>query len=506
MHVTRKIILSATVIAMLTTFGWIGQTSGQMVSALDSDGLNSEEVDNTIPNPEWLGYREFDVVAAPAPLPARKFRLTWSYIEKRSGNAALSYNRFGNSYEGGSPLTRKLDPDDPQSTVEMRISELMDLPPEEMPLDEAKELLGEYFYQRIMDATRHEYCDFDYRIRESREPFAILLPEVSMMRGLARALALKARVEILEGDYADAVETIKSGVEMARHTAETPFLVSGLVGTAIYRIMHAELELLIQQPDAPNMYWALSTLPRPIIDYREALECESDFFFIMFPQLHDLDRKFDDLDFDLSDLQSGMNSVMNMSDGGSEWQMRGLVAAMALKGYPAARDWMIELGFTREEVESRPLTEVVVRYAMYQYELERDEMFKWLSLPYWQAIDGIHEADVFVTERMRQDILPIGALLLPAIGAVHSAQARQERDIDLLRIVEAIRMHADANDGRLPATLDEITIVPIPFDVSTGKPFSYRVEGETAILESGALDQYPEHSARHYRITIVDPE
>ena len=39
-------------------------------------------------------------------------------------------------------------------------------------------------------------------------------------------------------------------------------------------------------------------------------------------------------------------------------------------------------------------------------------------------------------------------------------------------------MHAAANGGKLPATLADVTVVPVPLDPVTGKPFDYRLEGD----------------------------
>ena len=38
--------------------------------------------------------------------------------------------------------------------------------------------------------------------------------------------------------------------------------------------------------------------------------------------------------------------------------------------------------------------------------------------------------------------------------------------------------------GSFPAGLDQITEAPVPLDSGTGKPFSYQVEGEGAILSA----------------------
>ena len=58
-----------------------------------------------------------------------------------------------------------------------------------------------------------------------------------------------------------------------------------------------------------------------------------------------------------------------------------------------------------------------------------------------------------------------------------------ERDFTSLRIIEALRLYAYNHEGKLPESLDDIKEVPIPqSNPLTGKPFSYRLEGDTAVL------------------------
>ena len=47
-------------------------------------------------------------------------------------------------------------------------------------------------------------------------------------------------------------------------------------------------------------------------------------------------------------------------------------------------------------------------------------------------------------------------------------------------------MYAAEHDGKLPAKLDEIRL-PLPLDPATGKPFNYKVEGQTVHLHGGPL-------------------
>jgi hypothetical protein len=62
-----------------------------------------------------------------------------------------------------------------------------------------------------------------------------------------------------------------------------------------------------------------------------------------------------------------------------------------------------------------------------------------------------------------------------------------KRRIAALRIVEAVRHHLAANDGRLPKSLDQIEDLPIPIDPLTDQPFLWNVDGKTATLRGKPL-------------------
>jgi hypothetical protein len=131
----------------------------------------------------------------------------------------------------------------------------------------------------------------------------------------------------------------------------------------------------------------------------------------------------------------------------------------------------------------------------------RDGLFKWFHVPYWQAEQGVQAAQKAVEESGKGEEIGLAAFLLPAVANCRVAVERMERRIAALRAVEAIRLHAATHDGKLPQSLDEVTAVPIPLNPFTGKPFAYRLEGATAILEAGG----PERSRpRQYRIELAE--
>ena len=129
----------------------------------------------------------------------------------------------------------------------------------------------------IKRASQCEYCDWQLPIREYG--FATLLAELQQTRSYARLLAPYARLQIAEGKYDDAIQTLQAGYALGRHVANGPTFVHNLVGCSIVGMMSDQVRELIQQPEAPNLYWALTDLPRPIIDFRSGTDAEYDSLF-----------------------------------------------------------------------------------------------------------------------------------------------------------------------------------------------------------------------------------
>ena len=140
---------------------------------------------------------------------------------------------------------------------------------------------------------------------------------------------------------------------------------------------------------------------------------------------------------------------------------------------------------------------------MHDYRRVRDENFKWWYVPYAQRGDGPRRA---ADETRRAEAHLEGypfVNLLSAVSAVSLAQVRSERSVAIHAAVEALRIHAAAHGGQLPARLSDVTLVPILDDPFTGQPFGYTVAGRTATLTSPPPAGFdPEHFALHYEVTI----
>ena len=398
-------------------------------------------------------------------------------IDQKPGNAAVHYGKV-----------MMLWPQKDREKRDQKVADWLDVPLDKLPRQEVATVLREYksVLNEADRAARREQCDWDLPVREGNI-FAMLLPELSNLRSLGRVVALKARLEIAEGHLDDAIHTLQNGFAIARHAAQGRTLINGLVGIAIADMMSQRVREFIQQPASPNLYWGLTMLPRPLIDMRPGVECEMQAVRLMFPGFSDIDEKHRDLAYWqrwLDDFYRTMQDLM----GGPDAPKAGwgpAMTALALKGYPQAKQTLIAEGRSPQEVEAMPVPEVVVMYTLRTYEELRDRVFQWFFVPYWEARAGLAAADQYIrTEGRDREIVPLASLLLPAISRVAFVSARGDRTIAALRTVEAIRLYGVAHGVRLPEKLADIREVPLPIDPTTGQLFQYRVAGAVATLES----------------------
>jgi DNA-directed RNA polymerase specialized sigma24 family protein len=107
---------------------------------------------------------------------------------------------------------------------------------------------------------------------------------------------------------------------------------------------------------------------------------------------------------------------------------------------------------------------------------------QWCATPE----DVVQEALLqLVTQRRRPDNVLGWLYRVVRNGAISTARGqsrRAQREARRLQVIEAVRMHAAAT-GKLPATLEEITVVPVPLDPASGKPFRYVLDESAAVID-----------------------
>ena len=92
--------------------------------------------------------------------------------------------------------------------------------------------------------------------------------------------------------------------------------------------------------------------------------------------------------------------------------------------------------------------------------------------------------------------------MLPSTFAARLAAVRLGNQVAGLRTLEALRMHAAANGGRLPNSLADVSVVPVPISPASGKPLAYRLDGEVAILEVPSAPRRPASGGWRLEISI----
>ncbi|HJT77144.1 MAG TPA: hypothetical protein VJ739_08080 [Gemmataceae bacterium] len=428
---------------------------------------------------------------AAAPSPALKYELLPELKDQTPGNAALEYYRaFSPEWWGHiqQPKTQEL------------ISNALQVPLEDLP-KELNWVLNNHMLQQVDLAARREYCNWGMAERLRREGIGLLLPDVQSLRQIAALLAVRARLEIAEGRYDKALYTLQTGFSLGRASGNGVILIQDLVGMAVTGLMIDRLTELVQQPGAPNLYWALTNLPQPFFDLRTAFQGEKLWLFVSLPGLRDIETGR----LPPQQLQNLMNAYTLIVDGRKATASERLeVTVFVLRAYPEAKRALIAEGRKPEEVEALPALQVVLIQSLHQYQRLQDDLFKWYGLPYWEARPHYEQAERRIRQaRARLEGMPfIDAL--PAIQKVTAAPVRLERRVAALRIVEAIRLHAAAHDGKLPAALGDITEVPIPIDPMTGKPFTYQAAGDRATLSAPppAGEQANPSNSLTYELTL----
>jgi hypothetical protein len=450
-------------------------------AALEPNGASGQPPAERIPTVKITLY------PAAEPVPALKYQLLPPMIERRPGNAAVLYGK----------VTAEQIPFFGNSRLQENILKWLDVPFDKFPKEQVrKEFTPPLYFLKM--AARCESCEWDLPIREEN-PYLIRLPDAQQARTFGRILALQARVQIAYHEYDKAIETLQMGDALGRHVAEQPTLVSGLVGISVHYLMVSRMMEWTQQPDSPNLYWAVSTLPRPMVDLRKAMEAEMYAVYLPFPELRDLDHKDYPPAYWQYLLDKSFAEFYKMMDGGAPpASQQALTTALILQGYPKAKQSLIDRGRKAEDVEKMPVAQVVLLYTMHTYDELRDEVFRWMFLPYPEAKKGAQLAVQSLHDAQAQgrEIFPLAALLLPAVNAVKDAEVRGQREIALLRVLSALRLYAFKH-GKLPVSLKDITEVPIPEDPVRNEPFTYQgYHSQSAVLEvlgpPGSWGGYPD--------------
>jgi hypothetical protein len=385
-------------------------------------------------------------------------------------------------------------------------------------------------------AARLDALDWQVTERVQTDGLALRQPELEPLRTLATALKVRFRIEVAGRRFDDAVRTAKTMFALAHHLGENPTHAANQTGLFVAHLALDVLEEMIQQPGCPNLYWALTDLPTPLVDLRKGFQGERSLLETEFHSLRaDAVLSAEELEKVVSRF-SGAIGFARMQAGLPPHKLQAeliartkdtekvrtirdrllkeYLSALAnrrllpenrfglvnrMRGQEVARayfDRLADLGRAKDLIQSFPPLQVILLDEKREFSIHSDERMKLLALAPWQ-IDKLGGTEL---ERGANCLL---AALLPSVIQARREQGRLEQHIGLLRHIEALRLHAADHDGKLPDTSSHIA-VPLPNDPFTGKPFAYRVEGMTAHLQNN-LPRGEKKNAGcnvHYEVTL----
>lgn len=450
------------------------------------------------PPAEPIRTIELQVRPAPEPRCALQYQFETPYTELEPGNAALLYQTAVGQMMQANAGDRAIDRD----TLRQWYRD----PIESLPLEEVRPAVAgfEQTFRLLEAAARCEHCTWEYPMREDGFPY--MNPLLNEYRTLSRLVSVKARLEIHDGDLDAALKTLHSGFALARNLGNGPNFVQHLVGVAMAVGVLRPIEELIQSPEAPNLYWALTTLPDPLVSIRQAVRMESECLAGEMPELRTLSVTVlsNQQAFDL--WKRAAVWVGDQDEGPDRWLSKARDLAAAMELYPQAKASLLEQGYSTEEVEAWPPLYAIVLHQYQQFRAIRDLTFKWTYVPYAQAGERLKQGERAISglSKYANTTLLANPFVnaLPAVYRITFIGTRLRRDIAMLRCVEAIRMYAADHQRTLPNALTEIAAVPIPLDPFSGQAFRYERTGGKATLESPVpADGGPKDGLR-YEITL----
>jgi hypothetical protein len=423
----------------------------------------------------------------PAPKPALKYQLLPELRELKPGNAAQNYlkcfmeqRQFFYSKEAAAERAR-----------------YQSMPLGELPADKLRQYGG--FVLRQADwAARLDVADWQTLERIQNGGIETVADELGPLQDLAAALHVRFRALVAGRHFDDAIGAAKTMFALARHLGEHPTEVADLVGLWVAHLGLGTLEEMMQQPGCPNLYWALTDLPCPLVDLRKGVQGDRT---LVAADLRSLRDDAPMTDSETEKFVSHLSGVMGFAREQAGLEPRSVRARLRARvsdseRVRAARQRLTEAGYGPDLVKSFPSTQAILLDEKRDYEIQRDERMKLLAVPLWQI-----DPSVAGNERA-SDTGGLFADLLPHIIKLRRTQGKLEQQIAILRHVEALRLYSAAHDGKLPAKPSDVS-VPLPIDPVTGQPFVYNIDGATAHIRGGSVQgDEKDPCSVHYEVTL----
>ena len=421
------------------------------------------------------------VSAAAAQRPSLKYVLLPDFRDLNPGNPVQNYMKCFMEREKFFVDKDEVD----------RREKLLAMPLAELPASELQDYGGSALRQADW-AARLDNVDWQMLLQMRADGIRLLIPDVQEMRVLAKALKVRCRAEVAAGRIDAALRTEQTMLAMSQHLGEHLTLIGELVGVAIAQGALDPLEELLERSDCPNLYWALTYLPTPLVSINNCAQGER---IWVKPLFSDLDESAamsaERLERAIATLNFLIEGTRFVPKGGlREWLAEHTADEKAMN---EAREQLVENGIAEDRLRTFPAEQVLLLHEYHKCLERHDDVITLSFLPVWQLDEQIAQI------RAKG---PLVFDLSPGVERVLHKRAILDQRIAILRHVESLRLYA-AEHGKFPATLSELW-TPLPVDPMNGQPLSYESDGTTAHLRGSAPKGEEQDAAfhLHYEVTL----
>lgn len=453
---------------------------------------------------------ELTLHPAAEPVPSLKYKLVPDEFELKEGNAAVYYLKALGFLEQNNARRQLYELEqkgvDTANEKKLDLGEVApfnytELEPAKYPIEEVKKYLALTSFQppMIAEAASRRTFAMDRQIKDVKNPVGYLLPEIQVMRDLARKQSVRCRLAIAENRIDDAITILGQQFALARHIGQDDFVVSTLVGCAIEGIAIRDAMYLIQLKDCPNLFWAFASLPDPMHNWQRCLAYEKHFIELQFPQLAEVTTQIKSNEY-WRQFIDRLNEDMNANsfrywDGGENFNTiplpdsRAIIVSHIAASYPEARAFLLEHKIiSQEAIDSYPTAQLFFLAMKHHLKLSTDDVFKWLHMPLHVGRQQLAELDTKLQDPNAPAFTRLSSIMA-SVSGIRSAQIRTLQRLGTIQAVEGLRMHASKHQNNLPDSLEDLQY-PIGNDPASGKPFQYTKEGNTATLSTTPSGNY----------------
>jgi hypothetical protein len=432
------------------------------------------------PTPAEPEVRSFELTPVAPPTPALKYHLLFTAAERVPGNAALAYldAAFLLAPDSNEKAERALDALGAKDAKAFAAAaDSIDL---QTMLDEL-DLAG-----------RREQCDWEVPVRE--RGVLTLLPHLQpLTHGVAKVLRVRATRQVEQGKVDEALATLRLGYELSEKIGMEPVNVSAMVSVGQFAWMNEPLSQLMSRPESPNLYWALSEMPRRYPILRRSWDAEYGWPYMCMPTLA---RARAGETLTAAEWRKAMYDEV-----APFYAQYENYAAVGMRSHPdpikdaspdvlrqAREHYAAAAHVTPQQAEGAEPAVVLGGFYFHQFTTLHDDIFKLRGLAYPELVPRTRQTAERLETMMKEQP---GNPFLQAVPAMNRAVGRvavADRQLAALTAVEAIRSFAAANGGKLPERLTDVTETPVPTNPATGKPFEYAVQADTATLKDSTSE------------------